>query len=268
MQQHAGVGQGMSLVNTWIRHLSIQPLPLLLAVDDSVVAFAERMACLARSTAAPSHPAQDMSPMQHNPNTPGDVGERQNALAPDVVPARLLSGHPHRWHLHKLRKCQSGHTHWSRAEPQTSNWLAACQLSTSLKSNGPRLCRHISLGTGMPAVITIHVQTACVDAGAQSPDVQATVLARSSLPGQDWQPPVSAAGPHARHTETADASPTPGPPAVPEQGLLAEAAAAAAPRLLIQRLEVGRLQLLCEVHVSGGVGGLPFGVDTHRCSPD
>ena len=49
--------------------------------------------------------------------------------------------------------------------------------------------------------------------------------------------------------------------------LLAEAASAAAPRLLIQRLEVGRLQLLCDVHVSAGMAGLPVAVDAHRYGP-
>ena len=52
--------------------------------------------------------------------------------------------------------------------------------------------------------------------------------------------------------------------------LLAEAASTAAPRLLIQHLHVGRLELLCEVHVSAGVSRLPVSVDTHRsasCPP-
>ncbi|KAK9810692.1 hypothetical protein WJX73_010837 [Symbiochloris irregularis] len=49
-----------------------------------------------------------------------------------------------------------------------------------------------------------------------------------------------------------------------DEVLLAEAAAAAGSRLLVERLEVGALQLLCEVHLSGSIGGLPFAVDTHR----
>lgn len=47
--------------------------------------------------------------------------------------------------------------------------------------------------------------------------------------------------------------------------VLAEAAAVAGPRLLVEHLHVGALQLLCEVHLSGNIGGLPFAVDTHRC---
>ena len=49
-----------------------------------------------------------------------------------------------------------------------------------------------------------------------------------------------------------------------KSALLAEAAAAAAPRLLVQRLHAGRLELVCEVHVSAGLAGLPVGVDAHR----
>ena len=48
--------------------------------------------------------------------------------------------------------------------------------------------------------------------------------------------------------------------------ILAEAAAVAGPRLLVEHLQVGALQLLCEVHLSGSIGGLPFAVDTHRCA--
>ena len=80
------------------------------------------------------------------------------------------------------------------------------------------------------------------------------------------QPLLSLASLHSfvRTPATGLAAPGSGANLSREAALLAEAAAVAAPRLLINQLEVGHLQLLCEVHISNGIGSLPFGVNMHR----
>lgn len=50
--------------------------------------------------------------------------------------------------------------------------------------------------------------------------------------------------------------------------IAAEAAEAAAVRLWVDVLELGPLQLLLDVHVSGGSAVLPIALDTNRCVPD
>lgn len=51
-----------------------------------------------------------------------------------------------------------------------------------------------------------------------------------------------------------------------EEELRLEAAQEAAPRLLVERLQIGRICLLADVHVAGQGSLIPIALDTHRCS--
>lgn len=74
------------------------------------------------------------------------------------------------------------------------------------------------------------------------------------------------AGPHERDSGRDAAASTAIIAAAATAAVAADAAGAAAVRLWVEALELGPLQLLLDVHVSGGSAVLPLALDTSRCA--